>query len=276
MNDDRFASAPTLDRSAERSDGPPVVRLAFAGAEQVRAFFDAAKKETGFLLPLAESPKLYQVLTVHTTCGEAFELEFDARVIQAFERPGPDGQRYQVAFQIEGWNPGRDAELRRKLSGIEGDPAGEGGSERSGAEGEVMGSSPMHRIKAMNPNERMRLARKGGRTERRILLRDTSPRVLMALLGNPRIESEDVLRIVRSTHATGAILKRVAADRRWSQNAEIRNAVVRNPKTPTPLALRLLETLRTTDLQVLAKAGQTREALRRAAVKLYLKRIERK
>lgn len=253
-----------------------MLRLELAGAEQARTFFDTAKKDTGFLLPLAERPKLFQVVEVHATCGDVFELNFDARVIQAFERPGADGTRYQVAFQIEGWNPGRDAELRRKLSLLAGAAAGQGETPGSGGEGEVLGSSPMHRIQAMNPNERMRLALKGGRTERRILLRDTSPRVLMALLGNPRIESEDVLRIVKSTHANGAILKRVAADRRWSQNAEIRNAVVRNPKTPTPLALRLLETLRTTDLQVLAKAGQTKEALRRAAVKLYLKRIERK
>ena len=272
MSDDRFTTPPRLEEDAE--DGA-TVHLELAGADAVRAFFDTARQDTGFLLPLPHSPKLYEALPVRVTCGESFEMELDARVIQSFERPGPDGARYQVAFQLEGWNPGRNAELMRKLSQI---PAEGGGSEggKAAGEGEVRGSSPMFRIKAMNPNERMRLALKAGRTERAILVRDTSPRVLMGLLGNPRLDGEDVLRIVRSTHVNAAILKRVAGERRWIQNPEIRNAVVRNPKTPTPLALRLLETLRTPDLQVLAKSGQSKEALRRAAVRLYLKRIQRK
>lgn len=271
MSDQRFTTPPRL----EAGEDGTAVYVELADADAVRAFFDGAKKDTGFLLPLPKSPKLYEALSVKVTCGEAFEMELQAQVIQAFERPGPEGSRYQVAFQLEGWNPGRNAELLRKLSRIPAPGAGtEGG--QAAREGEVLGSSPMFRIKAMNPNERMRLALKAGRTERAILVRDTSPRVLMGLLGNPRLDGEDVLHIVRSTHANAAILKRIAEDRRWMQNAEIRNAVVRNPKTPTPLALRLLETLRTPDLQVLAKSGQSKEALRRAAVRLYLKRIQRK
>lgn len=263
--DDRFAAPPAFD---QETGG---LRLELAGAEAVRAFFQAAKKDTGFLLPLPESPKLFEVMSMRAVCGESFRLDFEARVIQAFERPGPDGAPFLVAFQLEGWNPGRDAELTRKLS----QAPSSAGSDDEVAEGEVLGSSPIFRIKSMNPNERMRLAAKAGRTERAILVRDTSAQVLLGLLGNPRLDGEDVLHIVRSTHANALILSRVAEDRRWSQNPEVRNAVVRHPKTPTPLALRLLETLRTPDLQVLAKAGQSKEVLRRAAVRLYLKRMQR-
>lgn len=274
MTDSRFSAPPALD---PETGG---VRLELTDAESVRSFFTDAKKESGFLLPLAESPKLFEVLPVRALCGESFEMELSARVIQSFERPGPDGARFQVAFQLEGWSPGRDAELTRKLAQAPSRGAaqgGDGGTAGAGIhEGEVTGASPLFRIKALNPNERMRLATKAGRTERAILVRDTSPQVLMGLLSNPRLNGEDVLHLVRSTHANAALLKRVAEDRRWSQNPEIRVALVRSPKTPTPLALRLLETLRTPDLQVLAKSGQSKEALRRAAVRLYLKRIQRK
>lgn len=269
MPDSLFASPPALDPDAGG------VRLELADAEAVRSFFTAAKKENGFLLPLAESPKLFEVLPVRALCGESFEMEVSARVIQSFDRPGPDGARFQVAFQLEGWNPGRDAELTRKLSQVPSAGDVDGGT-GGGTEGEMTGASPLFRIKAMNPNERMRLATKAGRTERAILVRDTSAQVLMGLLSNPRLDGEDVLHLVRSTHANAALLKRIAEDRRWSQNPEVRAALVRNPKTPTPLALRLLETLRTPDLQVLAKSGQSKEVLRRAAVRLYLKRIQRK
>ena len=136
-----------------------------------------------------------------------------------------------------------------------------------------MGASPIFRIRSMNVSERIRLAAKASRTERQILLRDTSPQVLLSLLNNPRLDGEEVLQIVRSTHASGGVLQRIAEDRRWNQNAEVRASVVRNPKTPTPLAIRLLDTLRTPDLQVLARHSGARETLRRAALKIYLGRL---
>ncbi len=110
----------------------------------------------------------------------------------------------------------------------------------------------MFRIKQLDPSKRMLLAMKADRTERQILCRDTSPNVLLGLLGNPRIEAEKVLAIVKSAYASGAVLQRVAGERRWMGSAEIRTAVVRNPKTPTPLAVRLLDTLPITELRELA------------------------
>ena len=126
----------------------------------------------------------------------------------------------------------------------------------------------------MNVSERMRLASKAGRVERQVLLRDHSAQVLMGLLNNPRIEDKDILALVKSTHANGAIMERVARNRRWASNLEVKTAIVRNAKTPTPLAIRLIEGLRTPDLGALAKAGSTKEGVRRAALSLYLKRTQ--
>lgn len=261
--DHPLSRPPTLDDEG--------ISLELADPGAVRTFFDQARGQEGFLLPLPESPKLYEVLPVRVSVADSFEMTVQARVIQAFERRG----ELQVAFQLEGWNAGRDAQLTRLLG--EAERAAKGGGETAGAGGGGADTtSAIVRIKGMNVSQRMRLAMKAGRQERAVLLRDSSPQVLMGLLSNPRLESEDVLQIVRSTNASGGLLKRVAGDRRWMQNAEIRTAVVRNPKTPMPLALRLLEGLRTSDLQVMSKAGQTREALRRAAVKIYLKRISKR
>ena len=95
--------------------------------------------------------------------------------------------------------------------------------------------------------------------------------VLLGLLNNPRLESENVLAIVKSNFATAEIFQRLASDRRWMGSAEIRTAVVRNPKTPTPLAVRLLETLPISELRDLAKMGSAREELRQAAFRIYTK-----
>ena len=92
----------------------------------------------------------------------------------------------------------------------------------------------MHRIRTMNPNQRTMLARKADRVERQILLKDTSPQVLQALLSNPRIEGKDILRIVKSTHTAAPVLKRVAEDPRWAPVRELRDA--QDPLTDEALA----------------------------------------
>lgn len=255
------------------------VRVELADPEAVETFFSEARAQEGFLLPLPASPKLYETLDLELVCP-GFEIVFQARVIQVFDRPtAPPEGRYGVAFQREGWSEARQAELDRKLreakvggAAAEGEAEGGEGDEE-GDVSETLGTSPIFRIKSLNVNERMRLAMKASRTERQILLRDTSPQVLQGLLANPHLDSEEVLALVRSTHASGGILQRIAEDRRFSLNPEVRAAVARHPKTPTPVALRLLDTLRTPDLQVLARSSGVRENLRRTALKLYLARI---
>ena len=129
----------------------------------------------------------------------------------------------------------------------------------------------MFRIKTMNPNERFRLALRGNRTERAILLRDTSPQVLLGLLSHPQLETKEVLEIVKSNFASGAIMERVAKNRQWLLHPDIPATIVKSPKTPAPVALKLIDILRKSDLQKLAK-GAPRENVRKAALKLYEKR----
>ena len=138
---------------------------------------------------------------------------------------------------------------------------------------EVGGTLSAVEIRRLNVTQRLRLATHAGRLERQILLRDTSPQVLMALLANPRIDEQEVKDLVRSPHAASGVLQQVAKDRRWSANHEIRLSLVKNPKTPTPLAQRLLPTLRKPDLQALAKSPNVREAIKGAALRLYLGKL---
>jgi hypothetical protein len=128
------------------------------------------------------------------------------------------------------------------------------------------------RLKRLNVTEKMLLAPKAERWERQVLLRDSSAQVLLALLNNPRMEDRELLELLKSVHVTSGLLQRVAKDRRWSTNYEVQVAIVRNPKTPTPLIMRLIDGLRTKDLQVLAKSSHVRESVRKAALKVYEKR----
>lgn len=230
--------------------------LDFADLAEARQFFAETEKQSGFFLQLDRELKQFQRFTV-TANSRGFRFRFEAEVVQVFPAAGG----YGSAFQLCGWTKARAGELDRRL--------------RTGGEEDASVVSPVFRIKQMDVNQRFRLATKASRPERQILLRDGSPQVLLGLLVHPRLEDREVKAIVDSPVATGAIMKRIAANRKWMANPEIQLAIVRSPKTPPPIAIQLMPNLRTPDLQVLAKGSATRENVRKAALRVYLQRTGR-
>ena len=238
------------------------VVLTFAGRDAIREFFASAVAKGGFMIPLDVRPQPFATLEITAGDGAGFELVFHARVVQISERGGA----LTVALLLSDWSEAKGRELERRHAAGEEVPRADGAPAAGGA---YAAASPVFRNRQLDPGKRMILAMKADRAERQVLCRDTSPQVLLGLLSNPRLEAEDVLAIVRSNHAGTAVLQRVAGERRWMGSAEIRTAVVRNPKTPTPLAVRLLDSLPISELRDLAKMGSIREDVRRAAFRVY-------
>ncbi len=252
-----------------------LVTLEFDAVSDVEVFFNECKEQIGFFLQLDRELKQYHKLTFTAIAPPSFEFSFEAEVLQVFPGPGGCGTAFRLL-----WQPGQSQELASKLEGAaaEGRPAegrpAEGGFAEKGVaqEDHAANQSPLFKIKNMNPNERFILATKASRTERQILLRDTSPQVLLGLLSHPRLETKEVLALVKSNHATGAMMDRVAGNRKWMSNPEVQLAIVKSTKTSPPLAIKLLETLRVPDLRQMAKSSAVREQVRRAALRVYLKR----
>ncbi len=247
-----------------------LVTLEFGAVAEVESFFAEVKEQTGFFLQLDRELKQYQKLTFTVTAPPSFEFSFEAEVLQVF--PGPNG--CGTAFRLC-WRPGQSLELANTLEGrpAEAEAAAGPAAEKGVAQEEhAANQSPLFKIKNMNPNERFILATKASRTERQILLRDTSPQVLLGLLAHPRLETKEVLELAKSTHSTGAMMDRIAGNRKWMSNPEVQLAVVKSNKTSPPLAIKLLENLRVPDLRIMAKSSSVREQVRRAALRVYLKR----
>ena len=242
------------------------VTIGVSAPDDALSFIEGAKTNHGFMIPLSGRPEPFSTFSFRLSASGGFDLSFDAELLQLLEPPG-GGQ--QGAFQLLDWDGAKDRELARKSAAARAgdDPA---------PEGESRGASPIYRIQKMDPGERARLALRADRAERRILCRDTTPQVLLNMLSNPRVEAQNVLAIVKSTYANGGLLQRIAKDRRWASNAEILTAIVRNPKTPTPIAISLLEHVPTRELREMARIGSLRENVRRAAFRVYAKRTSRR
>lgn len=248
--------------------------IGFAAREKLRAFFERAAAEGGFLVPLDSELAFRQQVRVTARTEDGVDFACRAEVSGVSKTASG---KFATALLLDGWHAGEAERLRlalttgraRRDQSVDGPEDGDPGAET----GETRGRSPIHRIRSMTPPERTMLARKANRVERQILLNDNSAQVLQALLANPRLEGKDVVRLVKSTHTTAALLKRIAEDGRWGRNQEILGLVAKNPKTPTPVATRLIEKLRTSDLRFMAKLSSgVRENIRRAALREYLRR----
>jgi hypothetical protein len=240
------------------------LEIHFDLAEEAREFADTVKNEEGFLVNLEEPLQLFQQFSIFLRPADGPDFDFGADVAQVFDK---GGSRFDTAFIVNRWEDARYAAWKRKSASSPGSEA---------HQGEVTGSSPIHQIRSMTPNQKSRLATRANKTERQILLRENSPQVLQALMLNPRVEAKEVLQVVKSTHSDAGLLKRIASDQRWNKNPEIRVSLVKNLRTPPEIAIRLVPSLRTSDLRFLGKMSSgVRETLRKAAFKEYLSRTSK-
>jgi hypothetical protein len=128
------------------------------------------------------------------------------------------------------------------------------------------------RVRNMSRIEKLLLAPKADRGERTVLLQDNDAQVLYSLLKNPRLTTEEVLRIARSPLLATSTADLISKTTTWVSNSEIRSALVHNPRTPTPLALKLLPTLPEPDIRQIAKSSAVSQALKQAALRIVINR----
>ncbi|MDP1824169.1 MAG: hypothetical protein Q8L48_13030 [Archangium sp.] len=124
------------------------------------------------------------------------------------------------------------------------------------------------RLKKMTVNEKMQLALTGGRDERAALFRDTNKSLHIFVLKNPRIGLDEIQAAAKSPMVSPDALKMIAEHREWGGNPTVAASLVRNPKTPMPLAMRMLEKVPMSDLKQIAKGGARDQLVNAARKKL--------
>jgi hypothetical protein len=97
--------------------------------------------------------------------------------------------------------------------------------------------------------EKIKLAMSGDKEARSILLKDANKLVQEAVLDSPRITEMEIVSVANSRVIAEELLRKIAANREWLKNYQIRVALVNNPKTPLPTGLKILSTLMMADLK---------------------------
>jgi hypothetical protein len=127
--------------------------------------------------------------------------------------------------------------------------------------------SAMQRLSEMTVPQKMSRATKGTREERAILIRDPNKLIAVAVLSSPKLTDSEVEAIAKMSSVSDEILRIIARNRNWMKNYVVVSALTRNPKTPLPVSMNLLNRLNEKDLKTLSTSRNVPEVLRTTARK---------
>lgn len=128
--------------------------------------------------------------------------------------------------------------------------------------------SLIKRVMFMNAKDRVKLAMKGDREARSILIRDSNRVVATGVIKNPRITDQEVEGISAMRTVADEVLRLIALNRAWARSYTIIHNLVRNPRTPIPTVMSTLPRIRTKDLKHLSQNRNVSESARRHALRL--------
>lgn len=139
--------------------------------------------------------------------------------------------------------------------------------EASGAEGEE--ENPAARVlSALSVPQRLKMALKGTREQRTVLIRDPNRVVAAAVLSSPKLSDTEVEAFARMTNVGEDVLRTIGMTRAWTRSYGVTAALVRNPKTPQAISLTLLSRINDRDVRMLATDRNVPEVLRLSARKM--------
>ncbi len=132
--------------------------------------------------------------------------------------------------------------------------------------------SMINRIMRMNMKDRIRLALKGDREARNILIRDPNRVVAQAVVQNKRITDQEIEKIASMRTVPEDILRQIAVNRQWARNYSVVHNLARNPRTPIGNVMGILTRLQMRDLLALAKNRNVSDAVRKQAGRISVMR----
>jgi hypothetical protein len=141
-------------------------------------------------------------------------------------------------------------------------------SARKEEEGDARGQLSLdRRIAVMSVSEKVQLALHGNRDARMLLLRERAGVVQASLVRNPKTTLDEVQMLARSPHLSPETAEVLAQHQSYGASPQIALALVRNPRTPVPVANALVAKLTPNDLRSVAKGLGVRTQVAAAARK---------
>lgn len=115
---------------------------------------------------------------------------------------------------------------------------------------------------------KVKLAIKGNKEARGILIRDANKTVATSVLKSPRISESEVSHYASLKNVAEDVIRNICREPTWTKLYPVKWALVNHPKTPLANALLYLKSLTLRDLQQVTKSKTIQVPLRKAAKEL--------
>jgi hypothetical protein len=151
----------------------------------------------------------------------------------------------------------------------------DGSGDAPAVEGQGSAADNAALISTLPIMERLKLASKGTREQRAVLIRDPNKLIAVAVLSSPKLTDAEVEGFARMGNVSDEVLRIIGNNRAWTKNYSVVAALVRNPKTPPAISMRMLTRLTERDIKMVAIDRNVPEALRMLARKAMVKSSNR-
>jgi hypothetical protein len=188
-----------------------------------------------------------------------------------------DAQRFELVPASDG-EADPLAELLAKVGEGVGPPEEESPQQESPVESpdEPTKLSLLQRIGRLRVGERIKLAMRGSREERSVLIRDRSKLVALAVVASPKVNETEMESFAAMKNVQESVLRAIAGNRKNMKHYGIIKTLANNPKTPLDTALPLIAHLQLKDVRALATNKDVNETIRKRAKRLFLLKTEHK
>ena len=119
--------------------------------------------------------------------------------------------------------------------------------------------------------ERMKLAMKGTREQRAVLVRDSNKLVASAVLSSPKVNEAEIETFTKMGNVSEDVLRIIGSNRSWTKNYGVILGLCKHPKTPPAIAMSFVQRLNERDLKALTTDRNAKEGLRLLAKKMLTK-----
>lgn len=133
-------------------------------------------------------------------------------------------------------------------------------------------ADPEHKmLSSLSVLDRMKLAMKGTREQRAVLIRDSNKLVSAAVLASPKVNEAEIEAFTKMGNCSEDVMRIIAMNRAWTKNYGVILGLCKHPKTPPAQAMSFVQRLNEKDLKAIATDRNAKEGLRLLAKKMLTK-----
>lgn len=129
-------------------------------------------------------------------------------------------------------------------------------------------NSLYNHIQQMSVTEMVQLASMGTKEARNLLIRNPNRSIVQAVLNSPKITDDEMISFAGNKNLSKEVPLIISNKKEYTKNYMVKAALVNNPKTPLPTAIKFLRHLIPKDLRNVSKSKNVPTVLAKTAIKI--------